>query len=178
MIRASKNINNEERGSGNGTLARVMDYVKKGEGFTLCPTGGELTFGVDDMVVSLGNHGRQFDSYPSEEDVQAYLAAKKHVLSMPGRLLGGWASEDGHYWLDISVTVKGLLRGILYGVDQGQQAVWWPAKDAVIDISEAAPLRRKGVGRVPQCRLCCSQGIQSHHSIEKDSSIGSLALGK
>jgi len=105
-------------------------------GFTIdpwcrCPP----RYGHDDYVVSVSGHERRFSPLPTHADIETWVEDNLGPLSVRGHYVGGWASEDNEYCLDISVIVEGREQAVHIGRLNSQESIYHPATDTYLDLT-------------------------------------------
>ncbi len=107
-------------------LARhLANYVipENSKGFTFDPRqGSHRSFSPDEFVVAIKGYERGFLRLPNATEVLSWLEWTAPILSLPGNHIGAW--QNGLFYLDVSVVVKGLAKAVQVAYQNGQMGIY------------------------------------------------------
>ena len=93
-------------------------------GFSVDPRTG-LSVPAGYAVAVHPEHGRILDGAVSHGDLRDFIAQVRNVLSVPGRILGGWRDPaTGRVHLDVSLVTAELPDALAIARTGGQLAVF------------------------------------------------------
>lgn len=117
-------------------LAKLAHGSLVNGGFTLSPDGNAPDVGY---AVSIHPEAERILTDPSIEDIFRYIEDWADILYLDNRAhLGGWISDDGKLYLDISVVIADRAEALRLAARHRQLAVYDLARQQEIWVEEAA----------------------------------------
>lgn len=113
-------------------INRLADYITKiiipanPNGFTIDPVTLQMpSFPRSVYIVSRKDCERRFYRTPRLKEVSDWLWQNSELLSRPGHYIGGW-QDGGHFFLDVSIAIKGSAEALNTAYANQQIAFFYP----------------------------------------------------
>ena len=107
------------------------------DGFTFNPhTRALQEFDRKTYIVSIRGYETKLVAAPTVLEVERWLWRAVRLLGRPRHYVGGW--RNGHYYLDVSIPVKGLRRALIMGRAHHQRSIFHPATGREIRVHNSS----------------------------------------